>query len=331
MTNWKVKLSLLCLGLLLPLFIGEGFFRIKGFAASVYRVDPNTGLVILNPNSDFYWIKDCYKNEVVTNSQGFHEREYAKDKPNDVYRIAVIGDSQVESLQVPLADTAYKVLEQELSKNKLVDKKIEVIAFGHSGNGQLLDYLYLKKYVLDYKPDLVIDLFLVANDLRDDNKSLANIYNQQTGDSTVLGKPYPILKDDQTIDYSQAEEYLSSSIQKKKSKQLADTVIRHSALLSWLYQTYRAVKTGTIQKQEAPNPGDTSNSALEKMPVDMQVILKDYSPEWIDAWKMEERIIRDINESVINAGSKFLLISSADGFRVHADQLSWQKDFPDKN
>jgi len=327
MISWKQKSVLLLTGILLSALLGEAALRVLGYSGAIYSLNHETGLITLKPDSKFNWIKECYKNQVTTNNDGFHDRQHSIEKPQGIFRIAVLGDSQVESLQVPLEKMAYTLLEKKLNE-KLNGEKVEILSFGHAGNGQLLDKLYLDKYVLKYHPNLVIDLFLVANDPRDDNRPLADIYVRQTGDSSVYSKPYASLNSDGTIDYTSALNLASMSIQKSTLKQVEDNTIKKSALAAWLYNDYRNLKTNFAQKKSTQT-GD-QKSSLDSMPVDLQVVLKDYPVEWEQAWKVEEKLLKDISMDVKNSGAKFLLISSADEFRVDSANLSWQKDYPDK-
>jgi hypothetical protein len=86
--------------------------------------------------------------------------ERRRAKPPGVFRIAVVGDSNVESLQVERKDNFCSQLEQSLSKD--LKQKVEVLNFGVSSYnlGQML--LRLKTLALDFAPDMV--LFVVRQD-----------------------------------------------------------------------------------------------------------------------------------------------------------------------
>ena len=53
------------------------------------------------------------------------------EKKTGVFRIAILGDSYVESFQVFRRDQFISIMEKQLSKN--FDKSVEVLNFGRSG------------------------------------------------------------------------------------------------------------------------------------------------------------------------------------------------------
>jgi hypothetical protein len=104
------------------------------------------------------WAAHEFSAPVEINSEGFRDREHTIDKPRDVIRIALLGDSFVEGLQVPLEHTASGLLESRLNRDggELVGKtgRFEVLNFGISNFG-LGQYLltwetYARKYAPDY-------------------------------------------------------------------------------------------------------------------------------------------------------------------------------------
>jgi len=317
----KQKIILILLGLFLAFVFGELSLRAIGFSGGIYRLDSETGLTTLKTDWQGYWIKDCFRNLVKTNSLGFHDYEFALEKPKNVFRIVVIGDSQVESLQVPLEKTWHKLLEKKLNEEFGGSKKFEVYIFGHSGNGQLLNYFYLKKYALKYKPDLVIDLFLVENDFRDDFYELAQKYFKQTGDGVVFSKPMVKFDEAGNVDFKAAEfelEMLKNTRQKSKPYIIRE-IVKKSALATWLYHKYKLVKSRFYNWKIAKE--DVQTDEIDEIPVDFQILLKNYPKVWEDAWKIEKQLILAINKTVIDANAKFLLVTSGGASRVHREDL----------
>jgi len=79
----------------------------------LYRQSNNPELIFeLKPNLNTY-----YKLvEFETNSAGLRDKEYSIAKPEDVFRIAVIGDSFVVADGVKIEDTFHSLLEERLNK-----------------------------------------------------------------------------------------------------------------------------------------------------------------------------------------------------------------------
>ncbi len=104
----------------------------------------------LRPNSEAYY----HGVNIKVNSQGMRDREYSVDKPEGVFRIAVLGDSLVFGFGVELNNTYTKLLEAEL--NKLGVGDIEVLNFGMPGFGTKEEAEYWRVKAKMYDPDLVI-------------------------------------------------------------------------------------------------------------------------------------------------------------------------------
>lgn len=93
------------------------------------------------------------------NSYGFRDVEWKLQKEKK-YRVAVLGDSFVDALQVDLVQSFPKLIERSLSN-------VEVMNFGISGQGQVEQLLTYRHYVRPFKPDLVIVCFFPGNDFVD--------------------------------------------------------------------------------------------------------------------------------------------------------------------
>ncbi len=121
-----------------------------------------------DPNS-----KSKYVNMFRWNSQGYFDHDYEPRKAPGVHRIVIIGDSYVESVQVPLVGIFHKRLETHLNSSTKRGpwKKFEVIALGNSGTGQVEHHKVLGEAATVYDPDTVL-LTLCSNDFCDDDPEL---------------------------------------------------------------------------------------------------------------------------------------------------------------
>jgi lysophospholipase L1-like esterase len=98
------------------------------------------------------------------NSDGFRDHEYAIPKPQDTYRIAVIGDSTTAGNGVPDVDRTYtKILERMLNADTTGPTHYEVVNMGVGGYQPMQAVETLKTKGLKYAPDMVI-LTLCTND-----------------------------------------------------------------------------------------------------------------------------------------------------------------------
>lgn len=103
-----------------------------------------------------------------SNKYGYWGPSYDIKKPDDCFRIALIGDSYVEGHQVFERNHFRSLLEQGLSKR--FDKKVEVLNFGMSGfnlnDGFCMYYDLVKKF----NPDLTL-IFVSNEDFSNTNSS----------------------------------------------------------------------------------------------------------------------------------------------------------------
>lgn len=146
------------------------------------------------PNAAFRHASAEFDNEIRINSYGFRDDEFNKEKPSDVFRIAVLGDSQEEALQVALADTWQKVMVRKLGGE--LGRLVETYNFGVSGYGTDQQWLTLREKVWQFAPDMII-LAFSPNDVGDTFKNklvriredkIEIITNQERAGGNVLGK-----------------------------------------------------------------------------------------------------------------------------------------------
>jgi len=130
---------------------------------------------------------------VRINSHGFRDQEHSYEKPPGAFRIAVLGNSWTEALQVPLEKTYASVLPRELEgKACFAGKHVEVLNFGVAGYSTAQELLLLREEVWKYHPDLVLLAFYPARDIANNVRELNNAVNPERS-------PYFLLRGDQLI------------------------------------------------------------------------------------------------------------------------------------
>ena len=104
--------------------------------------------------------------EVLTGRYGLRDREHPRAKPPRTLRIAVLGDSYMQAMNVPWPDAFPARLESEL-RTCLAPVVPEVINFGVSGYVTAQELLTFQLLAADYHPDIVLTAFYAGNDLTD--------------------------------------------------------------------------------------------------------------------------------------------------------------------
>ena len=100
----------------------------------------------------------------LTNQFGFNDRDYSLQKTTGVFRIVVVGDSF--GWEGGLEDNYTAILERRF-ENRDGAHKVDVINTGYPGTHTAEQLPMLKKFGLQYSPDLVILGFFAGNDFFD--------------------------------------------------------------------------------------------------------------------------------------------------------------------
>lgn len=176
------------------------------------------------------------------NRDGWKDREWTLEKPAGTCRIAVIGDSFVEAIQLEEDKNFLALTEQKLQGR--LPCKIELMNFGRSEATQTEQLIYLKTDVLRFKPDIVILMFYSPNDIRDilpETAWFARPYYKENADGSLT---------------------LDTSFNQKRSfkiRRLIDPLKRHSAFISWLTER---LNTLMLSKAEAATNSGGNPHAL---------------------------------------------------------------------
>ncbi|HLA42418.1 MAG TPA: SGNH/GDSL hydrolase family protein, partial [Aggregatilineales bacterium] len=118
----------------------------------------------LIPDTEFTWASDnpacvSFRTPVQTNSPGLFDREHEREKPENTIRIAMLGDSFVQAMQVNYEERATQVLEKRLAQEFAApngeDITFEVLNFGVNSFSTGQVYLMYQEYVSQFDVDYV--------------------------------------------------------------------------------------------------------------------------------------------------------------------------------
>jgi hypothetical protein len=160
--------------LAIPVF-GEISLRVAGvhFDAQLYGPNRERGWGLRPGASGF--VSTETRQLVRINSNGFHDEERSREKPANTIRIAVLGNSWTEALQVPLDKMYTGVLQGKLNGNSCFSgRRVEVLNFGVAGYSTGQELLTLQQEVWNYHPDVVLLAFYPARDIANNVRELNN-------------------------------------------------------------------------------------------------------------------------------------------------------------
>ncbi len=189
--NGLVVIASLAFCILLLEFIVFRFFLV---APDFPKLDFVDNVLKYKPGQQgVYRVKNEIESTFNINEDGWNSRydQYMVDKDPATFRIAIIGDSYVEALQVDYNRSLAERLEEQTENGRL-----QVYRFGISG-AALSQYLHiLRREVLRYTPDLVV-IVLVHNDFHESYLPTPGLYTNsflriRTAKDTIRGELQPL-------------------------------------------------------------------------------------------------------------------------------------------
>ena len=137
--------------------------------------------------------RDFDTNLVKLNSEGFRGPEFQKAKPENTFRIFVLGGSTTFGAGV-LDNQTYPYYLQELYDNASLPFKIEVINTGWAGFWSIVEVKLIKERLIDFEPDLFI-VYDGWNDADQQNKfnnelSSPTLWQERWMEICDLGEQY---------------------------------------------------------------------------------------------------------------------------------------------
>ncbi len=157
------------------------------------------------------------------NTMGWRDRERTRAKPAATTRIAVLGDSYVEALQVEIDSTFVSIAERTIVARGL---SCEVMNFGRSGMGQAEELVVLERDIIPCDPDTVVLLYTPSNDIADASPSTTN----------RARRPFVVVSDDGSL---VVDTSFNSSFG-QRARALLNPIKQNSALVSLVSFRYSA-------------------------------------------------------------------------------------------
>jgi len=291
---------------LLGVTIETGLAVVQINTKSNLRFIPQLGTTYI-PNAFYRHTKEGYS-EGYFNSHGFRDYERTYGKPAGTFRILVFGDSYVEALQVPLADSFSAILERKLNEHAR-SESFEVLALGQSGFGTADAYMRYLNFGAKYDPDLVVLAFTTINDFHDNSRYL----NQ---DNISFYFKFDLNKN-LVLDRSLFEEYEHNLT---LTKRVFQALARHSYFVSLVSERAFLLRE---QLRHMNFEGRTSGSDVRTDTIqpdefsDLNIYRPEMSSRWQEAVAITKGIIHEFKASVEGDGGRFLLVTLSNAEQVH--------------
>lgn len=248
------------------------------------------------------------RQRIRINQQGFRDLERSYDKPADVLRIAVLGNSWTEALQVPLEKTYEAVLEQLLNERGCFPgKRVEVLNFGVAGYSTAQEWLLLQQEVWNYHPDMVLLAFYSARDVSNNVRELNNTASPEQSPYFVYDREKLVLD----------ESFRALPALQERELKLQDWSVRISEHVHVLQAINALRQFGKTQVALAAVRERTAQSGMENL--EYSIYAPPTLPAMEKAWRVTEGLLLAMRDDVHTHGAQFRIVTLANRPQVLAD------------
>jgi len=289
------NLALVLGGIIVALLIAEVGLRIANhWYPYFFRFDPATGWS-LRPGAAGYYDREGAAH-VSINRAGQRGPDWPLAKPPGTFRVAMIGDSYTEAIQVPYDETFSAVAERRLAAcPALAGRHVEVLDFGVDGFGTAQELVTLRQRALAYSPDAVVLAIFLGNDIRNNSVTLE-------GDQC---RPFYALRDGKLVAVGP---FLDSPSFRLWCMARFD--YRDAALTDLLGNAWSIL----LHPPRAPSPAN---------PVERAINYNIYKPPadraWRDAWDVTDALITKVRDVSVAHHARFLAVTLDTGVQVFPD------------
>jgi lysophospholipase L1-like esterase len=286
------------------LVVGEGVLRLIDFSYPAFHVPDDLAGMRLRPGAHG-WYREEGATYISINSDGWRDIERPKAKPPGVVRIAVLGDSFIEAIQVARQDTFPARLQEELASCEAFgNRPVEVLNFGVSSYGTAQELLTLRRRASEYSPDVVVLAFLPSNDVRNNSSTLED----------WKARPFFELKGGELIPDNS---FRDDPGFKRRKQRTEDTAF---LLDLRLHQLTRKVRDGRYQGwNDAPTLAIGHAPVLREPGIADRALVPPKDGAWEEAWKLTDRLVEAVHAEARSLGARFVLVVLTTGGSVYPD------------
>jgi hypothetical protein len=313
--RWLARSLAILAGLLLPLLVLE--FALRTFGPILPgNYDTGAYLVRNEELGHFHvpgfdgWIKAPeFTTHVVINPQGLRDRRQSFDKPEGTFRVLFLGDSFVEAVQVQQAQGVAEQLERALNQGS--SRPVEVINAGVAAYGTGQELLLLDQVGAKYKPDLIVLLFFVGNDVTNNYYRL----ELQDGDLKNALKPYWDFNKDGTL-------RMIPGPPPAPRTGFAYTM-RNSSVL------YNVIETGVFNKLNQNYPREQLEAVGGLRTPLTGLYDTEPNEDWDKAWRLSEALLTQIRDHATAMGAPLVVAGGPEWRALEPD--AWRDEIQRSN
>lgn len=261
------------------------------FGAKTPWIKPDPILGYRNVPGSKYWHYDENDHPITgrINSHGWRDKEWSLKKPQNTYRIAVLGDSMVASWDVESDRTFLALTENQLNHGG--NHKVELMNFGFSNISQAEELLILKNDIIKFSPDMVLLFFFPGND----------IYDMSVKTVSHSKRPFFHLSENGELildtSFSQTRHY--------KIKCFVNVFKRHSALINFIGERYY----GYLEYRRNKSLDKSGLQGKKTIPEFLTLCTKNPDASTLKNYQMNKALIKAMAEYCQEKSIRFMLIT----------------------
>lgn len=290
--SWLRTIAELIVILPISLLLLEGGLNLAGVGQEEFlEPDPVLGVRHI-AGKKVVWRLEGFSDESFS-AAGLRDTEHSVNKPSGVFRVALLGDSATEGMQVPLADTYGKQLELLLNKEGgLKGQPVEVINFGCSSYSNGQELIQLKHQVLQYQPDLVVLMYNRGD-------YVENIRDPRT----PKAEPRPYFYCEQNGELQQDRSIMDANKALYDPQPVTDFLRRNSRIYGVLQHLNLALSLNEAAYAKIKN---SISKKLDRRPNGEKAYVQPYPIQ--NVWNVTESIIKEIQTTCKQNQASMLVV-----------------------
>lgn len=228
-------------------------------------------------------------------SVGLRDVEHTIAKPAGITRIALLGDSATEGMQVPLTKTYARRLEALLNEGS-AQPKYEVINFGASSYSTVQQILQYQLQAAQYKPDIVVLMYNRGD-------SLENVFVPGPA-AAAQPRPYAYLDGHGNLQFDHM--VLKACDFKLRPDPVMSFLRRNSRIYGVFSEANLALSINEHDYRKFTALLTNIQSKIPFLDAKVKVYNKPYPAQ--DGLKVTDALIQELNKEVTAAGGRFVLV-----------------------